>query len=318
MNNPKVTYRHLCKQNKSIPLFSQSWWLDTVCGTSGWDVVLVVKNKEIVAALPFVLSTKFGFRIIAMPVLTQTLGPWINYPDGMSDNAKLSFDKKVMTELVEALPEYDYFHQHFSCLIKNWLPFYWKGFKQSTRYSYVIKPNFTEDQLWANLEKSARKNITKARKNQIEVEEFDDIDLFYQINSKTFQRQELKVPYSKQLVAEIYENAGRQNSVKLMKAYDETGAVHAIAMVVFDASTCYLLLGSSDPELRQSGAEYMLYWELILFAMSENRTFDFEGSMMENIEIRNRSFGAQQQAYFSISKTNSKLYSFLQMLRKRN
>ena len=40
----------------------------------------------------------------------------------------------------------------------------------------------------------------------------------------------------------------------------------------------------------------------IQLAQKENKLFDFEGSMMEGVEQRNRQFGAKQTPYFQIKK----------------
>ena len=46
-----------------------------------WDVILVEKDGEIVASLPYYFHKKFTCKIINMPPLTQTMGPYIKYPE---------------------------------------------------------------------------------------------------------------------------------------------------------------------------------------------------------------------------------------------
>lgn len=317
MNKAKKTYRECCKLHPSIPLFNQAWWLDAVCGDDNWNVVLAEKNESVVGALPFIQLKKGWFKIISMPALTQTMGPWINYPVNTDESSKLSFDKKVMSELITQLPPFDYFHQNFHFTLENWLPFFWQKFKQTTRYTYQLQNTSDLDLLWNELEKSAKKNINKAKSSGIEIEEFDDPTLFYKINALTFSNQNISVPYSKKLIASVYKASVANNAGKMYLAKDRDGNIHSVGMIVYDTSHCYLILGSSDPALRKSGAEYLLYWNMIQFASSNNLIFDFEGSMMENIEIRNRSFGAIQQAYFSVTKSNSLLYNLNLILRGR-
>ena len=47
----KEKYRKFCQKEKDIPIFSKDWWLDSVCGENGWDVVLFEKGGEIWAYL---------------------------------------------------------------------------------------------------------------------------------------------------------------------------------------------------------------------------------------------------------------------------
>ena len=64
-------------------------------------------------------------------------------------------------------------------------------------------------------------------------------------------------------------------------------------------------MGGVVPEKKDLGGTDAVLIEGIKFAMETNRTFDFEGSMIESIEKYFRSFGAIQRAYFNIFKTNS-------------
>jgi len=49
----KERFRLLCDQNKSIPLFMQSWWMDAVCNHKNWDVLICEKNNNILGVLVY-------------------------------------------------------------------------------------------------------------------------------------------------------------------------------------------------------------------------------------------------------------------------
>ena len=69
----KQKYYIFCENENDIPIFSQAWWLDAVCG-SAWDVVLVENHGDIIASMPYHMKKKIGFNIITMPKLTQNMG----------------------------------------------------------------------------------------------------------------------------------------------------------------------------------------------------------------------------------------------------
>nr|WP_233552246.1 hypothetical protein [Parabacteroides sp. AF48-14] len=69
----KDKYHQLCSTEKSIPIFSRDWWLDTVCGKDRWEVLLVEEKGKITAAMPLYIPQR---NIISMPSCTQTMGPW--------------------------------------------------------------------------------------------------------------------------------------------------------------------------------------------------------------------------------------------------
>jgi hypothetical protein len=83
---------------------------------------------------------------------------------------------------------------------------------------------------------------------------------------------------------------------------DARGKVHAAVYIAWAGDTAYYLMGGSEPELRQSGAQVLALWEAISFAGTIAQRFDFEGSMLPQIERVFRGFGATQMPYFSISK----------------
>jgi CelD/BcsL family acetyltransferase involved in cellulose biosynthesis len=71
---PKDKYRQLCKEDKSIPIFSKDWWMDAVCGENDWNVLIVEKGGEIVASMPIYIKKKHGLKYITQPKLTQNNG----------------------------------------------------------------------------------------------------------------------------------------------------------------------------------------------------------------------------------------------------
>ena len=136
----KKRYILFCNEEINMPIFSIPWWLDAVCGPENWDVILVEKGDEIVASFPYYIKKgKLGMTYITMPILTQKLGPYIKYPINQKYSSRLSYEKEVMLEIINRLPAFDYFNMHFDYRYLNWLPFYWRGFLQTTRYTYVIE-----------------------------------------------------------------------------------------------------------------------------------------------------------------------------------
>ncbi len=303
----KEKYREFCKTEKDIPIFSKDWWLDAVCGENGWDICLVEKGGQIVASMPYCLKKDGIFNIIEMPPLTQTLGPYIKYPKGQKNSKKLSWEKELMSSLIEQLPKYDVFNQSFHHTITNWLPFYWKGFNQSTRYTYVI-----EWESFENIEKKfdtdIRRRKKKAQKAGIEVFMGEDIEKFYELNKKTYSRKGMEIFYSLEFVKNLYKKCKKKGACKIFFAKDLKGKVIAANFLVFDKNSVYYIMGGIDPEKKDLGGMDLILYESIKFAAENGKSFDFEGSMIESIEKYFRSFGAVQKPYFQVYKTNSKLW----------
>lgn len=308
----KLKYRDLCKKEKSIPIFSKDWWLDAVCGEDNWNVVLVEKNGEIVASLPYYIQKKYGFKIITNPKLTQNIRLWIKYPKNQKYEKKLSYEKKVIMELIDKLPKFDIFNLYFHYSLTNWLPFYWKGFKQTTRYTYVIEDLKNIENSFLNFSKDKRENIKKSKKI-ISIVDSLTLQDFYEINKLTFNRQKLNIPYSFELINKIDVACTKNKCRKMLFAVDKKNKVHAAIYCTYDDIAVYLLMSGVDPKLRHSKAKALIIFKAMKFASENNLKFDFEGSMIQGVEQFDRGFGAVQKPYFNIIKINSKVLQLLNL-----
>lgn len=307
MTSDKKAYRELTDSRKDIPLFSHPWWLDVVCGADNWDVVLYEKGGQIVGALPYYIKNKYGLPIITMPKLTQTMGPWIRYSSGQKEATRLSHEKEVFTALIDELPDIDYFVQSFHHSIQNWLPFYWMGFSQTTRYTYVLNDLDDLDQVWDSFDSRIRRMIRKAKKNEIQVDTTDNLEVLLELNQMTFERQGEPVPYSHDLVRRIDGACRSRDARSIYVARDGEGRPHSALFCVHGLNTTYYLLSGADPELRNSGANGLATWRSIQKASRRGNRYDFEGSMTESIERYFRDFGGSQTPYFQIRKMSRRV-----------
>lgn len=311
--NSKQKYKKLCEDEKTIPIFSKDWWLDATAGEDNWDVVIVEENGRVVTTFPYSSGKRYLFRLITMPPLTQKLGPWIKYPEGLTHYDRLAFEKKVMTRIIDRLPEFDWFLQSFDYAITNWLPFCWRGFSQTTRYTYVIEDLTDLDSVLRDFEYSKRKNIKRAEKI-VEVK----FDLaardFYENHKMTLAKEGKKIEYGYAVFKRIYEACYNHDSGKTIYCVDKGGNMHSALFVIWDENSSYDLISTIDPDFRDSGSASLLIKEIIKFLSDRTKNFDFEGSMIESVEQSFRRFGAVQKQYHQISKINSKLlrlYKFL-------
>ena len=278
-----------------------------MCGEDNWDVVLIEKKERIIACLPYLYIKRYLFTIFGMPQLTQILGPWLR-PSSAKYANQLAEQKDLMTALIEKLPAFSCFSQNFHYSITNWLPFYWQGFSQTTRYTYVLEEISVTSKIWDGMLPKIRTDIKKAQ-NRFGLKVCTDlgIDTFLTINEKTFSKQGMQLPYSKNFVKRLDKACKEHNARKIFFAKDSDGRIHAAVYIVWDENSAYYLMGGSDPKLRNSGANSLCMWEAIKFASAVTQKFDFEGSMIESVERFFRAFGAKQVPYFHITKTNSKL-----------
>lgn len=221
-----------------------------------------------------------------------------------------------MQALIDQLPRYAYFEQKWHYSVTNWLPFYWRGFEQTTRYTYVIEDLHNLDKVWQNVSSSYRNKVRKAEK-LVEVRTDLPIDEFYSVNMLTFSRQGFSPPYSQELLRRHDAALAERSRRKIFSAHDKNGDIHSALYLIWDSESSYVHMAGEDPLKRNSGAGILLIWEAIKFTSQELslERFDFEGSMIEGVERVRRDFGAEQVPYFCVSKTESRLLGVYQALR---
>lgn len=311
----KTRYRQLCASDGSVPIFCQDWWLDNV--TQGkWDVALVEKDGRVLAAMPYAMRRRMGSRCIQQPALTQFSGPWLAPVGGKVQN-RLGVEKDLCEALIDQLPAFDYFLQNWHFSMTNWMPFHWRGFRQTTRYTYRLPDLGNLDRVWEGFSPNIRRDLRKAQNRfSLVLREAPEIEDFIDLNKMTFERQGRAPPYSRDFVRRLDAVCADKRCRKIFIAEDAEGRAHAGAYVVWDENSAYYLMGGGDPALRTSGATSLVMWEAIRFSAKVTRSFDFEGSMIEPVERFFRAFGATQTPYHQVFKTSSRLLFALRALKE--
>jgi GNAT acetyltransferase-like protein len=279
-------------------IFQQPWWLDAVAPGS-WSEATVERDGRLVARLPYVVRGRGPLRVLTMPPLTATLGPWVQRSQAARPAQALSREMELLRALAAGLPRADVFSQQFSPTMLNALPFHWAGYRLEMQYTYRLEGLDSEEKLWSGLRGNIRSDIRKARK-QVAVRDDLGIDAFHAVWAMTFARQGMAPPASLAELARIDAACSARGARAMLFAVDEADRVHAVAYAVWDRRAAYYLLGGGDPDLRNSGATSLLVWELIMRARRVTDVFDFEGSMIEPLERFFRAFGGRQTPYLHV------------------
>jgi hypothetical protein len=292
-------YRALCAVEDSIPVFSRDWWLDAACGDD-WEALLKEKDCKVYAAMPLYVPCK---HIVSMPHYTQTMGIWFAPEAADTKYSSLLGRRRATGEyFIKKLDSYKSFLQNFSHEFTDWLPFYWEGYAQTTRYTYILHDIKNFERLWLNMSRHTRRNVKKAEEEPIVVRRDVTADDFLEIQEMTFKRQHKKNTQSDAVLRRLIDAARERGQGEIFGGYDCAGRLHAAAFVVWQKSSAYYIAGGGNPALRSSGAHGLVMWNAIKYASRYTDTFDFEGSMIGGVERFFREFGAVQTPYFVITR----------------
>lgn len=310
MNSNKEKYKKICEERENVPIFLRFNWYNSLFSENDWDVVVEEHNDKVIGFLPYYIVKKVNFKVIVPPALTPYQGVWLDCNDEQKYTNRLSFEKKVITSLISKLPKVDSFKQKFYPDYTNWLPFYWKSFSQTTRYTYILHNISNTDLLFADFRENIRREIRKAEKC-LSISVLDTMDELYQLKVKAYQESKENYPFSLNLLNKVFNYCKTNNCGELLAAKDSDGNIHSIVLYVWDKNSAYYLHGVTNPSYKTSGSMSLLLWEAIKRSSLKTQKFNFEGSMIEPIERYFRAFGGTQTPYFEVSKTSSRLLKLL-------
>lgn len=302
MSLNKELYSAFCERNY-VPIYSQPWWMDAVCGEDNWNVWLHQQGGETVASMPYYFEKRGEYHYITKAPLTQNNGILFKYPPGAGFIARQKFEEKIIDQACAFIrnSNLDVYEQQYHYTFENWLPFYWNSCTAITRYTYVIEDTSSIDKVWDGFSSGYRKNIKKALK-AITIEEDLDPKRFYAEHAKVFSRQGLEVPFSETLWERLYHQASKHSSCKILYAKTEANEVASVLFLVWDEKSVYHLLGGTIPGFQSLESYNALTWEALKLASKMGLSYDFEGSMIKRISKSFRDFGAKPKRYFRIRK----------------
>ncbi|NND07852.1 MAG: GNAT family N-acetyltransferase [Saprospiraceae bacterium] len=295
----KDCYRSLCRDmGDDLPIFYRDWWLDAVCGQGEWEVMLYLEDPQVVAIYTIYSKRKGPFTYVSMPPLTKFMGPYMIKPFSQRKQ------QKILSKMVDALPRYIGFDQTMHYQVKNWLPFYWAGYHQNTRYSFVLPDIGDLDGIWKGISTDYRNNKIKKASEQLAMKYDLETDLLISIFAAPFERQQTTMPIQASTMKRLFAACAQHDCGQSFYIEDQQGEVHAALYLLWDKDTAYLLLSGESQQWRSSGGGVLLTWCAIKHASTVLRChkFDFLGGMSENLERTRRQFGAVPRSYHYIKK----------------
>lgn len=308
INAQQAAYRRFCADHSTqLPVFAQSWYLDSVCEGGFWGAAMAEYDGKTGAVWPYFLKQKLGWKYVAMPVLGKFHGPYF-LPFCQKPDTQIRLTERLWSQMPLGLAA---FEQDFHYSYTNWLPLYWQGFRQTTRYSYTIPlAGRTSDEVWQAVSTNYRRKIERAQQHLQVRHDLPLADL-YRVATLSFQRQQLPVPFSFEFFQRLHLALAEHGQSQCFFVTDpQTGAIHSVAYLIWDAQSAYYLLAGDDPAFRSSGSGVLAAWAAIRYTKEVLNlpVFDFEGSMIRAIEQGRREFGAQALPYFRLQHEWSPLW----------
>lgn len=300
----KLNYIEFCKSNE-VPLFFQPFWLNMI--DNNWYVISETLDQTTLFFI-YSIEKKYIFKFIRNGHLTPYGGFIFNQK---RENIKREIQLKLIEAYINKLPSFSLLnidlHPSIQSLPTN------LNFSITKRKTNILTLENKEN-CYKNLKSALQRQIKKAQKN-LSIFEKDDIELFYQMHIKTFEKNNKKPPTQLNYFLKAWSICKENNCGKLLFIKDELMNIHAALFLVYDNTTSYYLAGGTDAKFYGSGAMSLLMWHAIELSFEyKKQYFDFEGSDIPSIDKFFKNFNPTEIEYYNLQKTIS---PFLKILKKK-
>ncbi|MCF8451006.1 MAG: aminoacyltransferase [Taibaiella sp.] len=314
MSNKNI-YKKLCAQTKGIPVFSQPWWLDTVC--KEWDVAISKKGEHISGAWPYPVEKKVGVTLVRTPMLTPYLGPQVFYPHDLKESNNDGYEHEAISDLIKQIPNAPVWHLSIQPGVKQAGIFKQHKLYSQVQQTFLLELKEDEETLLTNMKDAVRRNIRIAESEVTVTNSPEHLKDLYKFQKSTLAKKGKSFNYSLKDLQKIMDAGLANKATALWVAKTPDKKIQAIVWAMWDDTTSYYFMGGQNPETNSYRAMTLLLWHTMKLAKNRgNSVYDLEGSMDEGVEKFFRNFGGDRALYIILMKNKSLLWKLKQVIFK--
>lgn len=299
MQIKEVDIQLLAEKSNSVFL-SEKWLM--LFGSELLCYGIFNKANQLVGGFTMRLEKKLGF-VNFYHNLQYT--PTINlfFENKAQNKAKLLSENKKMLKLfadfIDKLP-YHIITLYLPANHIDMQPFYWKDYKAIPNFTYIVNLNRDIQEIEKDYSTERRNDIKKAIKDGVTTKICTDYKTVKSLITNTFDRKDAAM--DEQMINKIlFEFANKDNSFAFVSHRNNLPI--ATSFCIYDNDKAYYLLGGYDSKNKHAGAGAMAVSEAIKHSKQLGISkFDFEGSMLPEVERYFRGFGGDLTPYYSINK----------------
>jgi len=259
-------------------IYAFSWYLDIVA--DNWDALVLDDYK---AVMPLPWRSKYFIKYIYPPAWTQQLGVF----------SKFKVDANLTKEFINSIPKkFKKITVQFNS--ENDLSL----FKTEKRTNYILPLNKSYKEIYNGFNKNRKRDLKKAITLNYSIDKnvcantFLD---FYLNENKNYQLRQDQITTIKALL--------RPNN-KAIHIWGIRDGEKLIASLVWlkDNNRITYLLPVGTEQAKKNGLPTLIISKLIAEFQKNDLLLDFEGSMIEGVGSFYKSFGGNDESYFSFKK----------------
>ena len=262
-------------------IYAFSWYLN--CVADSWGV-LVYKDYEAVMPLP--IKSKYGIKYVFLPPWVQQLGVF----------SKNNIPEELLLEFIMGIPK-KFKQINIYLNSKNQL----SQQNIKIRNNYILNLNNPYDKIIKSFSKGRRSSIKQAEQFNLQIENTTDlsvlVNLFLHVKNKRVTRN-----FDFKRLEKIKE---KLHPLKKLKTYHVRNIDKELlggAVFLFDENRITYLFSVVNEKGKEKQAMSFLINYMINSHANSNFIFDFEGSMIKNLEGFFKSFGAEKEIYYHFNQ----------------
>lgn len=272
--------------------FHQPAWLAAASEGLGFTDVYVgiFHDGQMVGVVPGFLARRGPVRVFGSPLrgtMTSYLGPIGS--DLPTDEESLIDLSRQAGEFVRRRFKVVYARFTLRSAPAEGTPDLGPSWRQQRPLSYRLDLTGGEEAVWDGLKSDCRRNIRRARRENIEVEPLDDPHLFYRMLDRTLRRHGSTSFHSERFFEILFSGLTVPQFRPLAAIY--RGKAVAGGIFYGDDRELHYLSGASEPENGSLPTSYLLHWHALQLAMADGLSvFNSDASRVRSIDQFKESF----------------------------
>jgi len=293
-------------------VFCSSRFSDAIAEATGrpFRFITVFRGDRLIAGLPVFERRKAGLKLAQQPSLVPHLGLLVSAEVEADHPRKREFNILQACGAISGwlTSRYDCIYASHHPGLTDVRPFTWYGWREKVCYTYRIRLDaFSVD----TLHSSTRKQVAKAEREGVQVEESEDLTPLSKMVAMSYGRRRRGVPFSKEYLEALFRKLCGQGLAHLYYAKDREGRIVSGGRIILRSfNVVYDWVAGADPTHYDSGATSYLLYTLMEHSRADHDVFDLMGANTPTIAVFKSNFGGQITPYYLTSKPGTMKGSF--------
>jgi hypothetical protein len=296
------------EKHPSATCFHSTTWLSLVGENP--KVIAAFNKEELTGGFAYVETVKNSVKGLHIPPYTQYFSPLFGIEKIESNSYK--YENEFLEGVLILLPKTNHLDFKLPRGHQNILAYNWAGFQSAATITYTINGSLKE------YLKGLNKNKLRELNKLIKMLEEGDLEVVDDLKPKDWlplmESTSERGGYNARLhkIQSIVENCPSSMCKKIGLICKEHGLI-SFGFFPFDKNAVYNIVNASmrvdHPVLKT--INLLLLYLAIEFALNNQKTFDFEGSMLKGVSTFNQLMGGTQLPIYRVQKSPGLVYSIL-------